>query len=113
MVAPLMNNTFNKCKSDIKYLEACAYGIPIACQDMITYKNAPYRFNTGDEMMDHIYDFIKDKQHYMKTCRQSRKAVESRWLEDADNIGKYVELYTMPYGSPDRKLLNALNGITI
>jgi hypothetical protein len=36
-IAPLEDNTFNKAKSDLKYAEACCYGIPIACQDLPTY----------------------------------------------------------------------------
>lgn len=111
MVAPLTDNTFNRCKSDIKYVEACAYGIPIVCQDMITYKSAPFKFNTGSEMIDNIADILKDKTSYMKLCRKARLEAELRWLENNNNLGKYVELYTLPYGDPKRKLLNSFNNI--
>lgn len=105
MVAPLIDNNFNRCKSDIKYVEACAYGIPVVCQDMITYQHTPHKFVTGDDMIDQIDTILKDKQQYMKICRKMRQCIETRWLENPDNIGKYKELYSTPYGSSERKLL--------
>lgn len=109
MVAPLINNTFNKAKSNIKYIEACAYGLPVICQDMITYKDAPLKFTTGDEMIDQIATTIQDKQTYMKICRKARQNIHGMWLED--HIDEYVELYCHPYGSPERVKLNKINGI--
>jgi hypothetical protein len=111
LVAPLQDNTFNKAKSDLKYIEACCYGLPIACQDMVTYGQAPIKFKTGDEMIGCIEDTLLKKGKYMNQCAKFRKVAESRWLENEDNINKYVELYNLPYGHSDRKLLNAINGI--
>jgi len=111
MVAPLIDNIFNRCKSDLKYIEGCAFGIPAICQDMCTYENAVYKFHTGSEMTDHIDALMKDKTTYMKAVRKGREVIETRWLENPDNIQKYVELYTLPYAHPNRKTLNKLNGI--
>jgi hypothetical protein len=111
MVAPLQDNNFNKSKSDLKLVEANCYGIPIACQDLVTYKDAPFKFKTGEEMIAIIDDVLSKKGRYMNLSSKARKAADSRWLENEDNINKYVELYTLPYGHPDRKLLNAINGI--
>jgi hypothetical protein len=111
MVAPLQNNTFNKAKSDLKLVEACCYGLPIACQNLVTYENAPYKFDTGEEMIDIVDDVLSKKGRYMNISTKMRKMADSRWLEDEDNINKYVELHTLPYGHKDRKLLNAINGI--
>lgn len=110
-VAPLQNNTFNKAKSDLKYIEACCYGIPIACQDMVTYQNAPIKFNTGDQMLACIEETLDKKGKYMNLCAKNRKVAEDRWLENENNINKYVELYTQPYGSSDRPLLNEINNL--
>lgn len=111
MVAPLIDNIFNRCKSDLKYVEGCAFGIPAICQDMCTYEDAVYKFNTGAEMTDHIDALMKDKTTYMKAVRKGREVIETRWLEHPDNIQKYVELYTLPYADPRRIELNRLNGI--
>jgi O-antigen biosynthesis protein len=105
MVAPLQDNIFNRCKSDLKYIEGCALGIPTICQDMCTYENAIYKFKTGDEMVDHIDNLMSDKQRYMKAVRRGREVINKRWLENPENLGKYHELYTLPYGSSERKYL--------
>jgi glycosyltransferase involved in cell wall biosynthesis len=109
MVAPLQDNTFNKAKSDLKLIEASCYGVPIVCQDLVTYENAPYKFKTGDEMIDQLDDILGKKGRYMNISSKFRKIAETRWLELDENIDKYKELYTLPYGHPDRKLLNSLN----
>lgn len=111
MVAPLQDNTFNKAKSDLKLIEASCYGIPIACQDLVTYENAPLKFKTGDEMIDQLDEILGKKGKYMNLSTKFRKIAESRWLELDENIDKYKELYTLPYAHPDRRLLNTLNQI--
>lgn len=111
MVAPLQDNNFNKAKSDLKYIEACSYGLPIACQDLVTYSDAPFKFKTGEEMIGCIETVLEKKSKYMSICQRARSYAESRWLENDDNINKYTELYTLPYGDPNRVLLNKINGL--
>lgn len=102
IIAPLADNTFNKCKSDLKYLEGSCYGIPVACQDIETYKNAPIRFKTGDEMIDQIENTLSEGV-YKRASTAARKFAESRFLENEENIMKFVEMYKYPIGSPERK----------
>lgn len=109
MYAPLCNNNFNKAKSDLKFIEGCCFGIPTICQDIVTYENAHFKFNTGDELVDQAKRLMKDRQFYMGASKKARKASSGRWLED--NIEIYNELYTLPYGHPDRKLINKINKI--
>jgi hypothetical protein len=107
-VAPLADNTFNKAKSDLKYIEACCYGVPIACQDLCTYGDAPYRFKTGDEMVDQIKRLVGNYTKYREASKASYKVANTRWLESDANIDKYAELYTHPYKSPKRININSL-----
>ena len=111
MVAPLQNNNFNKSKSDLKLIEANAFGIPIACQNLCTYEDAPFKFDTGEEMIEVIKDVLSKKGRYMNLSAKARSAANSRWLENEENLKCYVELMTMPYGSKDRVRLNELNGV--
>lgn len=111
MVAPLQDNTFNRAKSDLKLIEAGCYGIPIVCQDMCTYKDAPFKFKSGDEMVDQLDEILGKKGRYMNISAKHRKLVENRWLELDQNIDKYLELYTLPYGDPKRKLINSINNL--
>jgi hypothetical protein len=108
LIAPLQDNTFNRGKSDLKYIESCCYGLPIACQDMCTYIDAPIRFTTGDEMIDQIKTTLKYQSTYLDASRAGRAVADTRWLELDCNIDKYAELYKHPYKSPERKLINSL-----
>jgi len=111
MVAPLQNNNFNKSKSDLKLVEANAFGIPIACQNLCTYENAQFKFDTGKEMIEKIDDVLSKKGRYMNLSAKARSDANGRWLENPENIGCYNELFTFPYGDPRRVLLNKINGI--
>ena len=111
MYAPLADNTFNKAKSDLKFIEGCCMGIPTICQDLVTYKNAPYKFKTGDELIDQIKALVSDRKRYMSASKKAKIFSNNRWLED--NIGFYEELYKYPYGHPDRKNINKLNKVVV
>jgi glycosyltransferase involved in cell wall biosynthesis len=113
MVAPLKNSNFNKSKSDLKLIEANAFGIPIACQNLCTYEDAPFKFDTGEQMIEIIDDVLSKKGRYMNLSAKARAQANTRWLENPENFACYVELMTKPYGDSGRTRLNELNGITI
>ena len=106
MIAPLTDNIFNRCKSDLKFIESSALGIPVVCQDLITYDNAHIKFTTGDDMIAQLNTLFTDKSKYMTHCRNARKYAETRWLDD--HIDKYYELYKHSYKHADRKSLNLI-----
>lgn len=92
MVAPLQDNIFNRAKSNLKYLEANAFGIPIVCQDMCTYSDAQFKFKTGDEMIDNLTEIFTGINSYMRLSKQCRSNADGMWLED--NLTAYQELYS-------------------
>jgi len=103
VITPLMDCHFNRAKSDIKFLESATQGIPGVFQDMVTYKNAPLRFITGDDMISQLKFLLKDEQSYGKYSKISRQYAETQWLND--HLDEYQELYFTPYGSPKRQAL--------
>ena len=109
IVAPLQDNTFNRAKSDLKYIESCALGLPIVCQDLCTYENAPIRFKTGDEMIDQINNTLKDRNRYKSLCKKASQYADTRWLEDDMNIDCYTELYQYSVNDPKRVNLSRYN----
>ena len=109
IVAPLQDSTFNRAKSDLKYIEACALGLPIACQDLCTYENAPIKFRTGDEMIDQIESTLRDRKRYKSLCKKASQYADTRWLEDDRNIDCYTELYQYGVGDPKRINLSRYN----
>ena len=108
-VAPLQVNNFNNAKSDLKYIEGCALGIPVACQDMETYKEAPIKFKTGEEMIQRIRETLNNGNKYKSEARKRYKVAEKRFLENDENLDCFIELFTLPYGHPDRKQLAGYN----
>ena len=108
--APLEDSNFNKAKSDLKFIEACAYGIPSIMQDMCTYDTAFHKFKTGDDLISKIEYITHDHKKYVKEVKRARDYMSNRWMED--NIDEYKELYSSPYADPSRKLLNLRNGIS-
>lgn len=113
MLAPLANNSFNKSKSDIKFIEAACLGVPCLCQDMETYNTAPepLRFSTVEELeykVEYILNW-KNRSKYFKMIPELRTIGSTRFLELEHNIGCHLEAMDTPYGSPERKFLRAWN----
>lgn len=102
-IAPLMDCHFNRAKSNIKFLEAAYQGLPGAYQDIVTYKDAPIRFKTGDEMIDQLKTMLKDESYYMSISKKSRAYADSMWLDN--HLLEYEELYFTTYGDAKRKAL--------
>lgn len=108
MIAPLQVGNFNKAKSDLKYIEACCYGLPIACQNMCTYADAPLKFDTGEEMIERMEEALKPS-NYKKRSDKRREVAENRFLEHDRNLDCYVELFTTGFGDPKRVNLKRYN----
>ncbi len=104
-IAPLIDNRFNRAKSNIKYLEAANLGIPCVCQDFETYEIAPkdLKFNTGTEMINRIRSLTKDIKTYEAMSDYVYKDSQTMLLND--HLDEYTELYFTPYGSKERKAL--------
>jgi hypothetical protein len=98
--APLLPNEFNKCKSDIKMLEAGALGLPGAYQDLCTYENADMKFNNGDELIAALEHITKDEDTYMDLSKKAYEYTNARWLDD--HLQKWMSIYFTSYGSKER-----------
>jgi glycosyltransferase involved in cell wall biosynthesis len=111
MIAPLLDNSFNRSKSDIKFIEACVLGLPCFVQDMETYKNAPefLKFKTAEDLEHKLEILLKNKAKYYSNVDIYRKIGEQRFLERPENIGCHLEVLNTPYGSPERKYLKRWN----
>jgi hypothetical protein len=112
-LAPLHDNRFNRSKSDIKYIEAAALGIPCMCQDLTTYEDAPefLRFTNSDDLVDKVDTLLnwKNSKKYFKLLPELRKIGESRFLERPENIGAFMESLNTEYGSVMRKYMSPWN----
>jgi glycosyltransferase involved in cell wall biosynthesis len=91
VVAPLLDCTFNKAKSNIKFLESACLGIPGVFQDIVTYKDAPLRFTDGKDMINKLNKLFDSRQYYVKLSKQARMYADKMWLDDHLDI--YSEIY--------------------
>lgn len=110
-IAPLQNNSFNKSKSDIKFVEAAVLGIPCLLQNIETYHTAPpeMKFDNIEEFEAKLDKLVKKQSTYYKYIDNLRAYGETRFLERPENLNCFYELYTLPYGDAKRKHLKRFN----
>jgi hypothetical protein len=100
VVAPLLNNVFNRCKSNIKFLEMSALGIPVLCQDLSPYrKYTDLRFKDANELQNLIDNLLGDKSKYLDVVKGNRNIIDHGdenapkgwWLEN--NMDRWFKLF--------------------
>lgn len=105
-LAPLLDNSFNRSKSDIKYIEAACLGIPCLVQDMVTYDHAlkELKFDTSEDLEAKVEYWLnyKNRSKYFKLIPELRKIGESRFLEKPENIGAFMEPLNTKFGDTSR-----------
>ena len=116
IVAPLEDNIFNRCKSNIKLLEGWAFGIPVIAQDLPTYsKYTDMVFKTDKELNTQLNKLFGDTQKYRKIVKDNRQRVETGdknapngwWLEK--NISKWVNVFKLRSKTIEIDLENYIN----
>lgn len=98
VIAPLAENFFNKCKSDLKYLECCAVGRVCLCTD---FEDSPYHYAhplqkipvkaTAKQIE---YAMNQCSEHYDEIIQYQYEYINKRWLEN--NLDKYKNLIENP-----------------
>lgn len=91
ILAPLKDNDFNKCKSDLKYIESCAAGRVCLVSDVETFSLAhPYQ-KIPLEVTPTTMKFIVERasKNYQEILNYQYNILNTRWLR-AD---KYLELF--------------------
>jgi hypothetical protein len=101
--ASLRDNVFNKAKSNIKMVESGGIGLPGAFQDLCTYEDADYKFQTGDDLIQQLEYITSDVDRYMESSDKARAFTEKLWLDD--HINEYEALYSTAWGSKERKAM--------
>ena len=107
--AALRDNEFNRCKSNIKQIEAGALGLPCVCPDMVTYKDAHLKYSSPGEFIDCLKTVLKNQTVYADHCKKARAFSEQYWLDTEENLMKHYEVYFTPFGSSERKYIKQEN----
>jgi hypothetical protein len=106
LLAPLEDSDLNRCKSNIKFLEFSALGIPMAGQNISTYNRyTKLVFDNGDDidkLTEKLFFSSDSPEYYRNIITQQRNIIDNKsplsehgfWLEANMNI--YYQLYSIP-----------------
>ena len=113
VVAPLQDQEFNRCKSNIKYLECAATGVVLYASDIVTYNRflpENQLFKTSDDltvkikhlayqMSTGVYTSIIERQwRWLNSpAKEGDFELKNWWMED--NFSIWLSLLRMPHRS--------------
>jgi len=87
-LAPVVNNAFGNCKSDIKIKEYSACGFPVIASPVQPYRDAsragaPLVFaETFEEWYDALKNLIRSETERRQRSNDARKWSEKNWIQD-------------------------------
>lgn len=94
IVAPLQDNTFNRCKSNIKLTESWAMGIGCAAQDLCCYnKYTKDVFSDGDSLDAILKRDLADEQSFSQKIYDNHIKMNEWWLET--HLSMWLRLYKL------------------
>ncbi len=88
-IAPLEQNLFNECKSNIKALEYTAAGIPAVYSDIEPYKNLTLTSKTDEQMIHLIESHLENFDSLESVWLSDYKKLKDQLFWDDTNIVKY------------------------
>ena len=101
-LAPLAENTFNKCKSNLKLLEACASGM---CLIGSSFEDGPYEEahkiskidnNWSVDQLQSRVDELCEPSNYNDAMDFQDTLIGKYWLENTDNLTKVLSAWCGP-----------------
>ncbi|MDP2745264.1 glycosyltransferase [Pseudomonas sp.] len=88
-LAPVEQNLFNECKSNLRLLEYGACGFPVICSDLVCYQGAlPVTRvkNRFKDWVDAIRMHISDLDASARMGDELRRQVQHGWMLDGENL---------------------------
>ncbi len=89
-LAPVEQNLFNECKSNLRLLEYGACGFPVICSDVRCYQDGLLPVmrvkNRFRDWMDAIRAHINDLDAAAKTGDELRAAIQARWMLEGESL---------------------------
>lgn len=100
-VAPLVQNRFNQCKSNLKILEYGALGYPVICTDIEPYRNAPVATvaNTTEAWAEAIRARANDLDATAAEGDRLREWVWSNWMLE-DHVDEWLDALAVDSSAP-------------
>ncbi len=101
-IAPLIPNYFNYCKSDIRYVESCAYGALFMGSTFTNGRPSPYddtfvKFPdncTVKDIEDRVFGELVEPDSYNKIIRDQYNWIEKeqRWMESRGYVNRLIDI---------------------
>lgn len=96
-IAPVLDNRFNRCKSDLKFLEYAMVGLPVVSSKIAPYERS-IRHGENGLLAQNAKDWIKHLRHLVENAdlrdrlgANARAFAENRTI--SANIGKWEHAY--------------------
>lgn len=95
-LAPVEDNTFNACKSNLRVLEYGACGYPVITSDVAAYNrdNLPItRVRTTEDWIEAIEEHIQDRDRLYERGVALREAIHQDWFLEGDNVTQWLQAW--------------------
>ncbi|KJV31000.1 glycosyltransferase [Pantoea sp. SM3] len=97
-LAPVEDNLFNSCKSNLRLMEYGACGIPVICSDVECYRNTTLPVtrvkNRFKDWVDAIRMHLEDSAHSERTGLALQAELRRDWMLTGDNLHQWVNVWT-------------------
>jgi len=101
-LAPVVDSTFNRCKSDLKYLEYAMIGLPVVASRIATYERSVEHGANGFLARNHR-DWVKSIGRLIEDpALRVRIAANAREFAEARTIRSNIGLWERAYGVADQ-----------
>lgn len=113
-IAPLKDTPFNRCKSNIKWMEAAMLEIPTVASDVLPYRDIKHG-ETGflatnqDQFIKYLSKLIEDEELRRKIGKQAKKEILNHWTTDKV-LPLYEKLFTKLLEKKDITVVTAITG---
>ncbi len=107
-IAPVINNAFGNCKSDLKIKEYSAMGIPVVASPVVPYKEAARNHaqilfaETFEEWYNCLKELIDNQAKRDEMARANKEWISQYWIQD--NIWKTFQVYQQVISKSQRTL---------
>ena len=112
-IAPIKDIPFNRCKTNIKFMEAAMLEIPTVASDVAPYKciqhgKTGYLASTSGQFKKYLRWLIEDEKKRKEMGREAKKYVLENWT-----IDKFLPLYRNLFDKlMDKKDITVMTAIT-
>lgn len=113
-IAPLKDTPFNRCKSNIKWMEAAMLEIPMVASDVLPYRDIKHG-ETGflatnqTQFIKYLSNLIENEELRRKIGKAAKKEILNHWTIDKF-LPRYEKLFTKLLEKKDITVVTAITG---